>query len=141
MPICSYPSDLWFWGLKERNINGKRGICAKTSSEDNTGETWESEWNLGNSMYTCIPDHQIGSTVEGMAHAEECGRKIRKITGNGNGGSTTLRDWRVYFFVFPYKRTLYILKGIGRADEREHIIVVMEEVRLREQGFGNFQGE
>lgn len=88
-------------------------------------------------MCTCISDHQNGLTVEGMKQSEECGRKI---TENGNGGSTTLRDWRVYS-VFPDKRTLYILKGIGRAYEREHIIVVREEVRLREQGFNNFQGE
>lgn len=101
----------------------------------------ESEGNLDDLMYTRTPDHQIDLTAEGVRQAEECGRNIRKIIENGNGGSTPLQDWRVYFYVSPYKRTLHSLKGIGRAFEREHIIGVREEVRLREQDFGNFQEE
>jgi len=101
----------------------------------------ESEGNLDDLMYTRFPDHQIGLTAEGMKQAEECGRKIRSIIENGNGGSSPSSDWRVYFYVSPYKRTLHTLKGIGRAFERERIIGVREEVRLREQDFGNFQEE
>lgn len=99
----------------------------------------ESEGNLDDSMYTRTPDHQIGLTPEGMKQAEECGRKIRRIIEQGNGESVAAPDWRVYFYVSPYQRTLCTLKGIGRAFEREHIIGVREEVRLREQDFGNFQ--
>ncbi|KAH9316705.1 hypothetical protein KI387_025332, partial [Taxus chinensis] len=93
----------------------------------------ESEGNLDDSMYTKIPDHQIGLTARGMEQAEQCGRKVREIM---EGGS---EDWRVYFYVSPYNRTLSTLKGIGREFERKRIIGVREEVRIREQDFGNFQ--
>eukprot|EP01018_Ginkgo_biloba_P028475 Gb_35726 [translate_table: standard] len=96
----------------------------------------ESEGNLDDSMYTRTPDHQIGLTAEGMEQAEECGKNIRKIIEKGGS-----EDWRVYFYVSPYKRTLCTLKGIGRAFERERIIGVREECRIREQDFGNFQEE
>ncbi|ONK80512.1 uncharacterized protein A4U43_C01F18620 [Asparagus officinalis] len=49
------------------------------------------------------------------------------------------QDWKVYFYVSPYRRTLETLPGLGRAFERERIVGVREEPRLREQDFGNFQ--
>uniref|UniRef100_A0A0D6QTC8 Phosphoglycerate mutase-like protein AT74H n=1 Tax=Araucaria cunninghamii TaxID=56994 RepID=A0A0D6QTC8_ARACU len=96
----------------------------------------ESEGNLDDSMYTRTPDHQIELTKHGMEQAEQCGRKVREIIERD--GSP---DWRVYFYVSPYRRTLSTLKGVGRAFERDRIIGVREEVRIREQDFGNFQEE
>jgi len=101
----------------------------------------ESQGNLDNSTYTHVPDHQIGLTAQGMKQAEECGRNIREIIESGGGGSSPSTDWRVYFYVSPYQRTLSTLREMGRAFEREHIIGVREEVRIREQDFGNFQEE
>lgn len=96
----------------------------------------ESHANRDDSLYTRTPDHQIGLTSQGMDQAQQCGQKIRKIIEKG--GSP---DWKVYFYVSPYERTLCTLRGIGRAFERERIIGVREEVRIREQDFGNFQEE
>ncbi|NDW60502.1 histidine phosphatase family protein, partial [Yangia sp. PrR004] len=48
-------------------------------------------------------------------------------------------DWKVYFYVSPYRRTLETLRGMGRAFETNRIAGVREEPRLREQDFGNFQ--
>ncbi|GLJ38757.1 hypothetical protein SUGI_0790150 [Cryptomeria japonica] len=96
----------------------------------------ESEGNVDDSKYTHIPDHQIGLTDQGMEQAQECGRRVREILSEEGS-----EDWKVYFYVSPYKRTLSTLKGIGRAFERKKIIGVREEVRIREQDFGNFQEE
>lgn len=94
----------------------------------------QSEGNLDETKYCTIADSKIRLTQSGSAQAEACGRAIREIIEK-----TSKEDWQVYFYVSPYKRTLCTLKGIGRAFEREKIIGVREEPRLREQDFGNFQ--
>ena len=50
----------------------------------------------------------------------------------------SVEDWKVYFYVSPYKRMLQTLRGIGRAFEHSRIAGVREESRLREQDFGGF---
>lgn len=94
----------------------------------------QSEGNVDESAYTRIPDNQISLTEAGWKQAIQCGKTVRKLIESDGAD-----DWRVYFYVSPYKRTLQTLRGIGMAFERDRIAGVREEPRLREQDFGNFQ--
>lgn len=96
----------------------------------------QSEGNLDETKYCSIADSKIELTEVGMKQAEACGTSIRQIIERN-----AKQDWQVYFYVSPYRRALCTLKGIGRAFERERILGVREEPRLREQDFGNFQEE
>ncbi|KAG8094136.1 hypothetical protein GUJ93_ZPchr0012g21417 [Zizania palustris] len=93
----------------------------------------ESEGNVDEGAYTRVPDPRIGLTPQGWHDAEDCGQWLRRlVSGDGD-------DWKVYFYVSPYRRTLETLRGLGRAFEAHRIAGVREEPRLREQDFGNFQ--
>ncbi|XP_059661829.1 phosphoglycerate mutase-like protein AT74H [Cornus florida] len=94
----------------------------------------QSEGNVDESVYTRIPDPRIGITEKGVAEAEERGRRIREMIEKDGAA-----DWKVYFYVSPYRRTLETLRSLGTAFERSRIAGVREEPRLREQDFGNFQ--
>ncbi|PKU72250.1 phosphoglycerate mutase-like protein AT74 [Dendrobium catenatum] len=94
----------------------------------------ESEGNIDESVYTRVPDPRIGLTAKGWSQALDCGRQIHDIASSGN-----VKDWKVYFYVSPYLRTLETLRGIGKAFDRSNIVGIREEPRLREQDFGNFQ--
>ena len=93
----------------------------------------QSEGNLDESVYTRVPDPRIGLTSKGWDDSEICGRKIRDLIVSDGAD-----DWKVYFYVSPYNRTLQTLRGLGRAFEDKRIAGVREEPRLREQDFGNF---
>ncbi|OVA00047.1 Histidine phosphatase superfamily [Macleaya cordata] len=93
----------------------------------------QSEGNVDESVYTRVPDPKIGLTEKGVAEAEECGKRIRKLIESDGAN-----DWKVYFYVSPYKRTLETLRGVGKAFESSRIAGVREEPRLREQDFGMF---
>ncbi|CAI7792199.1 unnamed protein product [Closterium sp. NIES-53] len=94
----------------------------------------QSEGNVDEAAYTRIPDSKIALTKKGWEQAVERGRKLRElIEADGED------DFKVYFYVSPYTRTLQTLRGVGLAFERERIAGVREEPRIREQDFGNFQ--
>ncbi|CAN6202837.1 unnamed protein product [Urochloa humidicola] len=95
----------------------------------------ESEGNVDEAAYSRVPDPRIGLTGKGWSDAEVCGRRLRDLFSDG--GTTV--DWKVYFYVSPYRRTLETLRGIGHAFEPHRIAGVREEPRIREQDFGNFQ--
>ncbi|PKI50932.1 hypothetical protein CRG98_028662 [Punica granatum] len=94
----------------------------------------QSEGNVDESIYTRVADPKIGLTDVGKLQGRECGLRIRKMIEDDGG-----KDWKVYFYVSPYKRALQTLDHLGRAFERHRIAGVREEPRLREQDFGNFQ--
>ncbi|XP_048320611.2 phosphoglycerate mutase-like protein AT74H [Ziziphus jujuba] len=94
----------------------------------------ESEGNVDETTYTRVADPKIALTEKGKAEAEECGKRIREMIEKDN-----VPNWKVYFYVSPYKRTHETLKSLGRAFERSRIAGLREEPRLREQDFGNFQ--
>lgn len=97
----------------------------------------ESEGNVDCNKYCHIADPKIRLTSAGTIQAQYCGRMIREIIEkNCDAGSG---DWRVFFYVSPYMRTLSTLKEIGKAFDKHHIVGVREEPRIREQDFGNFQ--
>jgi broad specificity phosphatase PhoE len=91
----------------------------------------ESLGNVDESAYTRIPDSKICLTEKGWNQAVKCGKDIRELIESDHSD-----DWKAYFYVSPYKRTLQTLRGIGMAFERERIAGVREEPRLREQDFG-----
>ncbi|KAE8055353.1 hypothetical protein FH972_012197 [Carpinus fangiana] len=94
----------------------------------------QSEGNVDESVYTRVADPKIGLTEKGLAEALECGREIKELIEQDKAG-----NWKVYFYVSPYRRTLETLKSLARAFERPRIAGIREEPRLREQDFGNFQ--
>jgi hypothetical protein len=91
----------------------------------------QSEGNVDESVYTRVADPKIGLTEKGLAEALECGREIKELIEQDKAG-----DWKVYFYVSPYRRTLETLKSLARAFERPRIAGIREEPRLREQDFG-----
>ena len=91
----------------------------------------QSEGNVDEGVYTRVSDPKIGLTEKGVADAEECGRRIREMLEEDQ-----VHNWKVYFYVSPYKRAVDTLKGLGKAFERSRIAGMREEPRLREQDFG-----
>lgn len=98
----------------------------------------ESEGNVDSNTYCRVADSKIRLTEAGITQAKKCGDEIRALIEK-DSSSRENPDWRVYFYVSPYQRTLGTLKGIGRAFAKQHILGVREEPRIREQDFGNFQ--
>ncbi|KAM7491429.1 hypothetical protein LguiA_034350 [Lonicera macranthoides] len=94
----------------------------------------QSEGNVDESAYTRVADPKIALTEKGLGEAEECGKRIRAMIERDGAA-----DWKVYFYVSPYRRALETLRNLGKAFEYERIAGVREEPRLREQDFGNFQ--
>ncbi|XP_010275693.1 PREDICTED: phosphoglycerate mutase-like protein AT74H [Nelumbo nucifera] len=66
-----------------------------------------------------------------MQEAKECGRRTREIIESDGAP-----DWKVYFYVSPYRRTLETLRSLGKAFESSRISGVREEPRLRAQDLG-----
>nr|XP_043613539.1 phosphoglycerate mutase-like protein AT74H [Erigeron canadensis] len=97
----------------------------------------QSEGNVDEGVYTRVADPKIGITEKGKREAEECGIRIREMIENEQG----VDDWKVYFYVSPYRRTIETLRGLGKAFDKSRIAGVREEPRLREQDFGNFQDQ
>ncbi|XP_066376851.1 uncharacterized protein [Miscanthus floridulus] len=90
----------------------------------------ESEGNVDEAAYTRVPDPRIGLTAQGWSDADDCGRRLRDLFAQDGD------DWKVYFYVSPYRRSLETLRGMGHAFEPHRIVGVREEPRLREQDFG-----
>nr|GMD05583.1 phosphoglycerate mutase-like protein at74 [Ipomoea batatas] len=94
----------------------------------------ESQGNVDESVYTRVADPKVGLTDQGAAEAEECGRRIREMIEKDEA-----EDWKVYFYVSPYRRGLETLRNLAKAFERSRIAGVREEPRLREQDFDKEQ--
>lgn len=98
----------------------------------------QSQGNVDECVYTRVADPKVMLTQQGAEEAEECGREIRKLIERENGGGD--EDWKVYFYVSPYRRSLETLRNLAKAFERSRIAGVREEPRLREQDFGIILG-
>ncbi|XP_042475275.1 phosphoglycerate mutase-like protein AT74 [Macadamia integrifolia] len=97
----------------------------------------ESQGNLDGAAYTTTPDNQIPLTPHGIEQARLAGERIHQFVSDGG----VSQNWKVYFYVSPYRRTRSTLREIGRSFPRNRILGVREECRIREQDFGNFQVE
>ncbi|KAL8498498.1 hypothetical protein ACS0TY_021723 [Phlomoides rotata] len=96
----------------------------------------QSQGNVDEFVYTRVADPKVMLTEQGIGEAEECGKEIRRVIEKDG-----VDDWKVYFYVSPYKRSLETLRNLAKAFERSRIAGVREEPRLREQDFGNFQDQ
>ncbi|XP_040368114.1 phosphoglycerate mutase-like protein AT74H isoform X4 [Rosa chinensis] len=145
---CAIPRD-----IIEHSGNGFAGFPQKDYSHKESGTSTsktksppprprriilvrhgQSEGNVDEGVYTRVSDPKIGLTEKGVVDAEKCGRRIREMIEEDQ-----VHNWKVYFYVSPYKRAVDTLKGLGKSFERSRIVGMREEPRLREQDFGNFQ--
>jgi len=90
----------------------------------------ESEANVNRKLTQVVPDHALHLTAEGRKQALDAGVRLRSI----------VNDESVRFIVSPYVRTRETLNGILRAwDQSEwQRGWVREDVRIREQEYGNY---
>ena len=86
----------------------------------------QSAANVDTSIYERVPDYRIPLTELGRAQAREAGRRVR----------AQLAGERACIYVSPYLRAHQTLEALGIGDLAERII---EEPRLREQDWANFQ--
>ncbi|KXZ56778.1 hypothetical protein GPECTOR_1g700 [Gonium pectorale] len=99
----------------------------------------ESEGNVDNKAYTYIPDSQVPLTARGHMQAREAGQRIKEVMEESAAGGRD--DYRLFFYISPYKRSLQTYEGICSQFPSHHLLGVQEEVQLREQDFGNFQDQ
>jgi len=90
----------------------------------------ESEGNVDPAVYRHKPDNAVELTEAGSQQALEAGKRIKQIVG----------DDRVQLIVSPFQRTLQTARNIEEAIGPQ-VAHVMKDPRIREQEFGNLQGD
>lgn len=91
----------------------------------------QSEGNVDEGAYTRVADPNIALTEKGLNEAAKCGQMIKEMIEKDEAD-----DWKVYFYVSPYRRARETLRNVGKAFGRSRIVGLREEPRLREQDFG-----
>jgi len=89
----------------------------------------ESEANVDREITKTVPDHLLHLTTKGRQQALEAGERLRGIIGEES----------TRFVVSPYTRTRETLNGVLQAfgPDRAGEFQIQEDVRMREQEFGN----
>ncbi|WP_026553974.1 histidine phosphatase family protein [Arthrobacter sp. 35W] len=82
--------------------------------------------NVDQTLYNRVPDYRIPLTELGVQQAKAAGERIRRQLDGG----------QVCVYVSPYLRAYQTLEALNLGDSVERII---EEPRLREQDWANFQ--
>jgi len=90
----------------------------------------ESEGNADHTLYRTKADNLIELTDRGEEQATYLGKRLKKLLGND----------LVHLVVSPFERTLQTARCIRVALE-ENIVHTYVEPRVREQEFGNLQGD
>ena len=90
----------------------------------------ESEGNADHTLYRTKADNLIELTTRGMEQARALGGRLKCLLGND----------RVHLVVSPFERTLQTARFIRDVIE-DNIIRLHIEPRVREQEFGNLQGD
>lgn len=88
----------------------------------------QSQANVDLSLYKRLPDNRIGLTDLGKQQAQEAGKKIKQLIGDGS----------IRFFVSPYKRTRQTYNCILES-LKDNKYLTSYDNRLREQEYGNIQ--
>ncbi|GIL42901.1 hypothetical protein Vafri_727 [Volvox africanus] len=70
--------------------------------------------------------------------ARDAGKRIKELMETD---PERARNYKLFFYISPYKRSLQTYEGISSQFSSHHLLGVQEEVQLREQDFGNFQDE
>ncbi|WP_026529864.1 histidine phosphatase family protein [Haematomicrobium sanguinis] len=94
----------------------------------------ESEANIDTDIYERVPDYRIPLTDAGAAQARDAGEVLRAQLDGSAGVDGATGAVRVY--VSPYLRAHQTLAGLDIGDRAERVI---EEPKLREQDWANFQ--
>ena len=89
----------------------------------------QSRGNVDHHEYARTPDNRVALTDLGIEQARAVGIKLREVVGTSE----------VKFFLSPYKRTRQTFEHISAAFDESQIRKVVEDPRLREQDFANFQ--
>lgn len=92
----------------------------------------ESLANLDKSIHTHTPDYKISLTKTGRNQAFEAGSSLANIIPINES---------VKFWVSPYYRTRETFEEVVKSFASHRHITYIEEIRLREQEWGNFQNE
>lgn len=90
----------------------------------------ESEGNIDPSVYKHKADNAVELTNTGSAQALEAGKRIKQLVGNE----------KVQVIVSPFQRTLQTFRNIEESIAQQ-VVHVMKDPRIREQEFGNLQGD
>lgn len=91
----------------------------------------ESEVNEDEAVLEYVPNYKIKLIKKGIHHARTTGHKVRQIVNESYN--------KVLFYVSPSSRTRETMEEMIETFEKDRIVGVREECRLREQHFGNFQ--
>lgn len=86
----------------------------------------QSAANVDQALYDRVPDYRIPLTELGYAQAQETGKAVRE----------RLKGEKVCVYVSPYLRAYQTLEALDLGDSVQW---VLEEPRLREQDWANFQ--
>ena len=92
----------------------------------------ESEGNADHTLYRTKPDNLINLTARGEQQAREVGARIRAMVGPSA---------RVTIIASPFDRTLQTMRSLRGAFGAGQVVETAIEPRVREQEFGNLQGE
>lgn len=87
----------------------------------------ESEGNVDRTIFQRVPDHKLHLTASGRRQALDAGARLQTLVG----------EETVKIVVSPYVRTRETLNGILRSWGGT-AVKVTEDVRIRQQEFGNF---
>jgi len=91
----------------------------------------QSMGNVDLGLYRTCPDNQVELTEEGRGQAWAAGKRIRELVG----------DEKLDLYVSPFQRTLQTSRNVIQAFEPGQVNHVTIDPRIREQEFGNLQGD
>jgi broad specificity phosphatase PhoE len=93
----------------------------------------ESYGNVDESEYTRTPDSQIRLTRKGHEQASEAGQRLKAVfdaDGAGDGGKAK-KDYNIFFYISPYRRSKETALGIAQAFESSQITVGLHKLRIQ----------
>ena len=99
----------------------------------------ESEGNADHTLYRTKPDNLVLLTKRGVGEAQEAGKRIEEIFKKMDGKKFS-KIRRVHLVVSPFERTLQTAAAM-RPWFEHRIVRTDVQPRIREQEFGNIQGD
>lgn len=92
----------------------------------------QSEGNVNQALFKTKGDNLMELTERGSRQSQAVGRRLKRLIG----------DELVHFYVSPFQRTLQTVRNIiFTAFDPAQIVDVSVDPRIREQEFGNLQGD
>ncbi len=100
----------------------------------------QSRGNVDPTAYATTPDWKLDLTSTGREEARDAGRRLRTMLDKDGQGAEGARS-KLFVYCSPYSRCQQTLAEmlIGARIPEAELMAHMQEPRLREQDFGNFQ--